>query len=119
MRNYVISYRPDTDLRYGHDGLRLLAKREGKDPDSLKRGEFLFFVNRRGSAIKALTSGNCLIHVKSLDGGALNFKAVKILPKYFNGTAFNYKGALKEAIEKDFDERFGRRRNKPDWMLNL
>jgi len=97
--NYVLSYFQDTDLRYGHDGLAKLASLAKKPVYKLKLGEFLLFVNRRQSAVKILTCDGLLIHLRP-ESKKLNFEAINLLPKYFNGTKFNYKGALRESIQK-------------------
>jgi len=99
MANYILSYFPDTDLRCGHDGLADLADRAKKPVEDLKVGQFLLFVNRRQSAVKILTADDVLIYLRP-ESKRLNFDAISLLPKYFNGTAFNYKGAVKEAILK-------------------
>ena len=110
MSNYLLSYFPETDLRYGHDGLAAVAKKAGKPVSKLKIGQFLLFVNRKQSAVKIITADNIMIHLKSKDNAPLNFRAINMLPKYFNGTRFNYAGALRESLEKALDEKYGRSR---------
>lgn len=106
MRNFMLSYFLDVDLRCSHIGLGLLAKKAKKPVHKLKIGEFLLFVNTRQNAVKIITCDNVLIHIKSDHGGPLNFRAINMLPKYFNGSGFNYEGALKEAIEKQLNDRY-------------
>lgn len=107
MSNCLLSYFPDTDLRCGHDGLSILAKKGKKPVDKLKVGQFLVFVNRAQTAVKILTIEGVLIHIRPEHG--LNFEAINKLPKYFNGTRFNYTGALRETLKKRLDDRHLRR----------
>jgi len=109
-KNHIVSYFPDTDLRSGHFGLGVLAKLAGKAASTLGQGEFIVFVNRRQSAMKLLAAHNVLVHVKApTEAGRLDLRTIKFIPKYFNGTSFNYKKALAEVLEKDFRRKTDRR----------
>ena len=105
MANYLLSYIPDTDLRQGHLGLSKVAAKAKRPVDKLETGQFLLFINRSQTALKMLTTGGVLVHLKS-PRGRLDFEAVNLIPKYFNGSRFNYSGALKETLTK----RLARRR---------
>ena len=104
MANHILSYFPDIDLRQGHLGLSKVAAMAKRPLNNLNQGDFLLFVNRSQTALKVLTTGGVLVHVKS-EHGRLNFEAVNMLPQYFSGSAFNYKGALKKTLEKRLAKR--------------
>lgn len=97
MKNHIVSFFPDTDLRCGHAGLTNLALSAKRNPSALKPGQFLVFVNRQQTAIKILATSDMLAHYKS-PSGRVNLTAVTLLPKYFNGGSFNYSAALKATI---------------------
>ena len=100
----MIMHFPDTDMRCGHVGLRELALEHKKDPAKLKGGEFLLFTNKANTVFKLFASNEVIVHFKSATG-KIDPATFRLFPKYFNGTTLDYKGALKERINKYFEER--------------
>lgn len=98
--NRIVRYFPRADLRSGHSGLAKLAAKNGVDLNNIAVGEFLLFVNRAQTSFKLLTAGKVLVYYR--DTRRLNPATFAIIPKYFNGSAVNYDGALYEALRKDF-----------------
>lgn len=95
----VIRFFRDADLRCGHDGLREMAKKEGIDPWTLEPGEFLVFANNRQNKLKIYAPGNVLCYVKSPDDRRIDLNIVRLIPRFFNGTEFNYDAAVREVLK--------------------
>lgn len=90
------------DFRKGHPGLSDQAKKLGLKLNDLEPGEFVLFINNRKNGVKFFAgSGQMLAYFKMPGNRQINTKVLKILPRYFNGTALNYDGALKELIEQE------------------
>jgi len=104
-KNEVVNHFPDTDMRNGHAGLIKIAKEHNKDPKNLKRREFLLFTNTRNTVFKLFASETVVVHYKSPDNSKIDPATFRLFPRYFNGTGLNYKGALKERINKYFKEK--------------
>jgi len=96
----VIRYFPGTDLRCMHDGLRKIAQEHGIDPWNLKPGEFLVFCNASRTMLKIYAPGNTIACTKSPDGRRLDLNVIKYIPRFFNGSEFDYNRALKEVLQK-------------------
>lgn len=97
----IVHYFKDTDMRCAHDGLKYLAKQAKQNPEALKPGEFMLFVNSGQTIAKILGSGNAILHLKS-ESGRIDFRTLRYLPEMFAGKTFTYNDALKEVITKDF-----------------
>jgi hypothetical protein len=104
----VIHYFPDTHLGRGHNGLRAIAKRHRKDISNLEDGQFALFINVARTAFKMFAAGNIIVHHKTPDNSVISPQTIRLLPKYFNGGQLDFRGALAEAVEKDF-ERWSKR----------
>ena len=85
------------DFRLGHLGLTLLAHKKKLKPETFSQGEFIVFVNRRQTALKMLTSSNVLIY-KQNNHKRINLEMVQYLPTFFNGSDFDIKSAIKQAL---------------------
>lgn len=96
--NKIIRFFPDSDLRCSHEGLKVIAMEHKIDPWNLKPGEFLVFANRRMSALKIYAPGNIIAYVKSPDHRQIDLNIVRLIPRFFNGTEFNYSGAVAEML---------------------
>ena len=96
----VVRYFPDTDLRCNHLGLSDIAKKHNIDVRNLKPGEFCVFVNKRETALKIFAPQNTLVYLKSPGNYPLDLRVVKYIPRFFNGTAFNYPAGLRQIFEE-------------------
>jgi hypothetical protein len=96
----VVRFFPNSDLRCAHDGLRKVALENEIDPWKLDPGEFLVFANSRQNMLKIFAPGNLIVHVKSPDERRIDLDIIRLIPRFFNGTEFNYQGAVKEMIQK-------------------
>lgn len=101
--NKIVYYFPNSDLRCSHDGLTIVAKREGKDPKTLNPGEFMVFVNTRKNMLKIFAARNVIAHYRQ--NGAIDLRILQHLPEVFNGGGFNYSAALRKVLERDFAKR--------------
>ena len=102
----VLSYFGSVDLRNNHGGLALLAKKRGINLHNLEPGEFVLFVNNSRTAVKMAAPNNVIAHFKVPGNGHLDLRCLSLLPSFFNGNTIDYKGALKETIEKDFHRKY-------------
>lgn len=100
----IISHFPDTDMRCSHAGLKAIALKKKKDPANLKKGDFLLFTNTRLTVGKLFATSEILVHIRP-ESGRIDPATIKHFPKHFNGTTLNYKGALKDRIEKYWKEK--------------
>ena len=109
----IVYFAPDTNLRCGHDGLSEIAKKSKLKihVEALLPGEYLIFTNRAQTALKMYTCGNIVAHLKMPQGQRLNMEAIQFIPCFFNGEKIDYKGALAEAMKKQF-ARLDRRKGK-------
>jgi hypothetical protein len=103
--NKIKRYFPNTDLRCGHDGLFKLAVQKGCSPNSLGKGEFLAFVNRKQTSIKLYASGEVIAYLR-LTKGRLDPKVIQHLPEYFDGTQIHYDKAMVSVFNKQFPKWF-------------
>lgn len=99
MANRLIRYFPDTDLRYGHKGLSMLALANKIDTTCLV-DEYVVFTNKKKTDLKMCAPGNVVAHLKMPKGQYINLNVIADLPKYFDGKKINYEAALKKQIEK-------------------
>lgn len=104
MRNEIVSFVYPSDMRCGHEGLRMLAKRLKRDPD-LKPGQFLVFLNSRQSQAKILTAGDVLLHLRPPGANKLNLEAIAKLPEFFGGGGFNYTKAVQNTLPEQVRRR--------------
>ncbi len=104
-KNEVVMHFPDTDMRNSHTGLLKIARRHKKDPAKLKPGEFLLFTNSSNTVFKLFAGANVVVHYKSPDGRKIDPATFRLFPRHFNGQTLDYRGALKERIEKYFHDK--------------
>lgn len=100
--NKIIRYFPETDLRCNHLGLSLLAKEKKINVKDLAPGEFLVFTNKALNKLKIYAPGNCIAYVKSPDNRRIDLNVVRLIPRFFNGTKFDYEGAMSEMFSRKF-----------------
>jgi hypothetical protein len=91
----------------GHDGLKETAKKVGKlDVSSLRVGQFALFINKAFTACKFYAANNVVLHYKHPLNHCLDYKALKLLPDFFDGQNLNYTRALKQAIKDGYPHLF-------------
>jgi hypothetical protein len=95
----VIRFFPEADLRCMHDGLRRLALEHKIDVLNLKPGEFIVFANRSKTMLKIFAPGNTIAVTKSPDGRRLDLNVIRLIPRFFNGSEFQYDKALQKLLE--------------------
>lgn len=100
----IVRYFSDTNLRSGHKGLALEAKKHKINVKELAIGEYCIFVNKSKNAVKIYAAGNIVAHYKDPGNKRLNHKAIKILPMFFNGKEINYDAALEVVMKREFPE---------------
>jgi len=86
-------------MRNSHAGLAAIARTHKKDPKKLKDGELILFTNRALTVGKLFASMEIIVHIRP-ETGRIDPGVIRHFPKYFNGQSLDYKGALKERIEK-------------------
>jgi hypothetical protein len=90
----------DADMRCGHEGLELLAKKHKIDLKKLDPGNFVVFVNSAKDRLKIYTAYNVIAYMKS-PAGKIDMRAVQFIPKAFEAKGtLTYDEALKELFEK-------------------
>lgn len=105
-KEYVIKFFPESDLRSGHAGLSAKARENGISTEKMKPGEFLIFVNRARSQLKMYAAGQTIAHVKAPKNNMIDYRVVKYVPRFFNGTQINFKEAQKAALKEKHPELF-------------
>lgn len=90
----------DVDLRCGHKGLGLIARKHNLSPENLGPGLFLLFINRGGTAVKLLANGNVMVYLKSATGEKIDMKVIEMLPRFFNGTDFDFGRSAAAGLKK-------------------
>ena len=105
--NNVMHVFPNVSMSNGHDGLRGVAKKVGKlDVDDLKLGQFALFVNRPFTACKLFAANNVLVHYKHPQNHCLDYKALKLLPEFFDGQDIGYTKALRQVLKNGYPHLF-------------
>ncbi len=98
----IVNYFPNTHLGKGHVGLAELSRIAKKPIEKLRDGEFNLFINRKQTMLKLYGNSGMIIHYRHPEDHRINLDTIKLLPKYLDGGNLNYKGALREVLEKDF-----------------
>lgn len=105
--NTVMHIFPNVSMSNGHDGLKETAKKVGKlDVSSLRVGQFALFINKAFTACKFYAANNVVLHYKHPLNHCLDYKALKLLPDFFDGQNLNYTRALKQAIKDGYPHLF-------------
>lgn len=104
MSNKLLHVFFEVDMRNQHRGLKNYAIKR-KASMALSAGDCVVFINRRWNRLKMFaSSGDCLIYLNLGDKGRINPETIAKIPSYLNGKSLDYRGALKEAIEKQFEK---------------
>lgn len=104
MSNKVMYVIPHVDMRNSHLGLMEIAKKNKVSSSAIKPGEFILFINNPFNACKLLAANDVVIYYKHPKGHRLNYKALQLLPHFFDGQDIGYSSALKHVIEKAYPE---------------
>lgn len=99
----ILRFFPDADMRCAHEGLRAVAVENGVDPWELMPGEFLVFSNRKQTMMKIFAPGNIIAFLKHPLNHRIDLDIVKYIPRFFNGTEFQYEKAMREMIKEKLD----------------
>lgn len=96
----VVRFFPNADLRCGHEGLAKIAMDNGVNARELSPGEFLVFANGMQNKLKIYAPGNLIAYLKSPDNRRIDLDIIRYLPRFFNGTEFEYDKAVKKVLLK-------------------
>lgn len=98
----VIRFFQNADLRCSHLGLRTIALEHGIDPYELSPGEFIVFANKKINKLKIYAPGNVIAYVKPPNDQRIDLNVIRLIPRFFNGSEFNYDSALRKHFELKF-----------------
>ena len=108
MNNKIMHIFPNVSMSNGHDGLEQIAMRHKVSLNDLQVGQFAMFINRSFTAVKVFAANRVIIHYKNPKGHLLNYKALKLVPEFYNGQSIEYTKALKKVILKEYPYLNGR-----------
>lgn len=92
MKPTIIDVIHDSDLRCGHDGLTLTARKHGIRIENLKAGRFVCFMNGKKDRLKMLTCSGVLVYLKS--DSVIRKEQIELIPTLFYGPKFDFKKAI-------------------------
>lgn len=93
----------DVDMRNGHEGLSLLAKKFDIDPRKLPQNHMLVFINRKQTHLKVFVAGNIIAHTKR---DRISLDAIREIPRAFAYSGrIDYDEALKNSLEEKLKKR--------------
>lgn len=97
----------NTNLQNGHDGLKLIAKKQlGVDINALGAGEMVAFLNRAGDKVKVYASGDVIAYMRAAKDRKIDPRTIALIPKYFSGTTINYDKAIRQVLREKFPKWF-------------
>lgn len=102
-KNHIVQHGffADVDMRCGHYGLNLIAKKRRINLDKLKPGEMVVFINRYQDKAKVYTTGYSYVYMKLPNRQRINPGVIGLIPKFFNGNSIDYDSALRKVIERE------------------
>ena len=98
MKPTIIDVIHDSDLRCGHEGLAIFAKKHGIRIDRLKEGRFVGFMNGRKDRLKMLTCNGVLVYLKSEH--EITKEQIERIPTLFYGPKFDFKKAFELGLRE-------------------
>lgn len=105
--NNVMHVYPNVSMSNGHDGLKVIAKKMSKlDVSELQVGQFALFINKAFTACKMFGANNVLLHYKHPLNHCLDYKALRLLPEFFDGQDIGYTKALRQVIKTGYPHLF-------------
>jgi len=99
MRNQVVRFFPNTDLRCGHKGLGILAKKHRINAEDLRQGEYLIFLNRAKDKLKMYASGNIVAYLKMPRRQPVTMEIISNIPNHFNGVSIKKLTLFKKQVQ--------------------
>lgn len=113
--NKIMHVYCNINLQNGHEGLTVIAKKENKlDVSKLAVGQFALFINRAFTAVKVFAANNVLIYYRHPKNHILDYKALRLIPAFFDGQNIGYMRALKQVIEQDYPHIIERKSRKQE-----
>jgi len=112
--NQVMHVFPNVSMSNGHDGLAKEAMKTSKvNVRELSIGQFAMFINKAFTAVKVFGANNVLLHYKHPKGHHLNYKALKLIPAFFDGQDMGYTRALRQIIKTEYPHLFEKEDRSP------
>lgn len=90
----------NVDLRAGHEGLSILAKKHNIQTSKITPGNYVVFINTRRDKLKMYAADEVVAYLRLPAGRRISMYVIKELPHVFNGVTINYDRALAIAIDK-------------------
>lgn len=88
----------NADMRYGHRGLKKLAKDAGIDVSEITPGDFVIFLNTEKNRIKLYGANNVVAYL-ALDQGKIDMRTVALIPRAFKASGkIDYDASLKDVV---------------------
>lgn len=104
MSNKVMHVIPQVDMRNSYDGLAAIAKDNRINCSALKPAEFVLFINNAFTACKLYAANGVIVCYRHPKGHTLNYKALQLIPHFFDGQDIGYSSALRAVIGKAYPE---------------
>lgn len=105
--NIVMHVYPHTTMQYGHKGLAEVAMKTNKlDVYKLRVGQFALFINNAFTAVKLFGANGVLVHYKHPKNHILDYKALRLIPLFFDGQDIGYTKALSRVIRDEYPHLF-------------
>jgi hypothetical protein len=96
----IIRVFQDVNMQNGHLGLNRLARKHNVAVDTKDRGEFIIFINKKQTMVKAMHAGGLLLFYKS-PSGRITMGAIQNIPQAFNSDEhFWMEKAIQTALER-------------------
>lgn len=105
--NNIMHVYPNVSMSNGHDGLKEVAKKTNKvDVTALKVGNFALFINKAFTACKLYAANHVVLHYRHPNNHLLDYKALRLLPEFYDGQDIGYTKALKQVIKSNYPHLF-------------
>jgi hypothetical protein len=93
-----------------HEGLSVLAKKKGFDPQTLPSDRVLVYINRSHDKLKIMTAGGHILGYLNNRGRRIALEALQYIPQAFgNKTGLDYDKALRLHLTKVLADKANRR----------
>jgi hypothetical protein len=104
MNNRLLHVFFEVNMGNQHDGLAILALERKVSLKALQPGELVCFVNKAQTRLKIVAGtgepdGLGIIAYYRSPKGRLDLRALKYIPTAFNGSAIDFKVAIKKSFE--------------------
>lgn len=97
----------DVDMRSGHQGLTIYAKKKGVDLRAMNNGHAVVFINRARNKMKCYSYNGVLSYYRSDDvKRPIDLTTIEMFPRAFSPDgSMDYNKALKASLEKQLTGR--------------